>query len=111
MLGTSSVKAHRFRTVLPSAAGAAGASALGASFFGSGLTSAAVAKYSSKLFTADCWVKVSKIISYFGYELGIFIILGIQAFFNRGMIINMENDFNSYYLLDYSMGFNSPLAL
>lgn len=55
--------------------------------------------------------KVSKIISYFGYELGIFIILGIQAFFNRGMIINMENDFNSYYLLDYSMGFNSRMLV
>ncbi len=55
--------------------------------------------------------KVSKIILYFGYELGIFIILGIQAFFNRGMIINMENDFNSYYLLDYSMGFNSRMLV
>lgn len=55
--------------------------------------------------------KVSKIFSYFGYELGIFIILGIQAFFNRGMIINMENDFNSYYLLDYSMGFNSRMLV
>jgi hypothetical protein len=55
--------------------------------------------------------KVSKIFSYFGYELGIFIILGIQAFLNRGMIINMEKDFFSYYLLDYSMGFNSRMLV
>ena len=55
--------------------------------------------------------KVSKIVSYFGYELGIFVLLGIQAFLNREMIINMENDFNSYYLVDFSMGFNSRMLI
>lgn len=55
--------------------------------------------------------KVSKVISCFGYELGIFIIFCVQAFFNRGMILNMENDFNSYYLIDFSMGFNSRMLV
>lgn len=55
--------------------------------------------------------KVSKIVSCFGYELGIFIIFCVQAFLNRGMILNMENDFYSYYLVDFSMGINSRLLV
>ncbi len=55
--------------------------------------------------------KVSKIFSYFGYELGIFIVFCVQAFFNREMIINMENDFYSYYLIDYSMGINARMLV
>lgn len=55
--------------------------------------------------------KVSKIFSCFGYELGIFIVFCVQAFLNREMIINMENDFYSYYLIDYSMGINARMLV
>lgn len=55
--------------------------------------------------------KVSKFASRFGYELGIFAILCIQALLNHSSFTGMVDDFYSYYLVDFSMGINSRLLV
>lgn len=55
--------------------------------------------------------KASKFVSRFGYEIGIFAVLCVQALLNRNSFSQMVDDFYSYYLVDFSMGFNSRLLV
>ncbi len=55
--------------------------------------------------------KALKIVSCFGYELGIFVLLCIQALQNRLIMANMSTDYYSYYLVDFSMGKTSRLLI
>ena len=55
--------------------------------------------------------KASKFISCCKYELGIFVLLCIQALMNLNEIKNMLLDFYSYYLVDFSMGKTSRLLI